>query len=86
MRASDARGSPGEGMSFLMEFKIRNQRIQGHPGDWNLVRAYGCRAWVHLEYESDAPGNRQRITLDGETGKVLWIIEGRMNDETAFDR
>lgn len=67
-------------MSFLMEFKIRNQRIQGHPGDWNLVRAYGCRSWVHLEYESDAPGNRKRITLDGETGTVLWVKERKREE------
>lgn len=64
-----------------MEFQIRNQRIPGRRGDWHLVRAYGCRAWVRLEYESDAPGNWERITLDGETGKVLWVIEERRKNE-----
>lgn len=58
-----------------MYFRAKNQRIPGHRGSWNLVRAYGDARYTLLEYESDAPGNRKRITLDGSTGKIIRVTE-----------
>lgn len=58
-----------------MTFDTHHQRFPGHPGDWNLVRAYGDTRYTLLEYESDAPGNRKRITLDGSTGKIIRVTE-----------
>lgn len=39
------------------------------------MRAYGDARYTLLEYESDAPGNRKRITLDGSTGKIIRVTE-----------
>ena len=58
-----------------MKFRAKHQRIPGQRGDWNLVRAYGDARYTLLEYESDAPGNRKRITLDGSTGAVVRVTE-----------
>ena len=58
-----------------MTFDTKHQRIPGQRGDWNLVRAYGDARYTLLEYESDAPGNQKRITLDGSTGKIIRVTE-----------
>ena len=58
-----------------MKFLAKHQKIPGYRGSWNLVRAYGDARYTLLEYESDAPGNRERITLDGSTGEVVRVTE-----------
>lgn len=67
-----------------MTIDTKHQRFRGYPGDWNLVYARGDEDHLWMKFESDAPGNRMVLIVDGLTGRVITATDRGMADESDW--
>ena len=56
-----------------MKLHCTRQRFPGYGGEWRVWRVIGDESRCLVYYMSDAPGNRNVLIVDGETGKVLGV-------------
>lgn len=58
-----------------MLLRAKRQRFPGVSGEWNVVWARGGARRCVLKFESDAPGDRRVLIVDGGTGRIIRIMK-----------
>lgn len=54
-----------------MKLHCTRQRFPGYGGEWRVWRVIGDEDGCVVYFVSDAPGNRNILAVDAETGQVI---------------